>query len=59
VGKYQALRWLAGGFALFGGAAALATAVDKRSTIPFAPRDYPPEVVALRGIGEKGVGPRD
>ena len=57
VGKYQALRWLAGGFAVFGGALALASASDKRARIPFAPRDYPADVVAL--VGEKGVGPRD
>ena len=57
VGKYQALRWLAGGFAVFGGALALTSASDKRSRIPFAPRDYPADVVAL--VGEKGVGPRD
>ena len=61
VGKYQALRWLAGGFAVFGGALALASASDKRSAIPFAPREYPGDLadeLAAAKTKAKGTGPR-
>ena len=59
VGKYQALRWLAGGLGVFGGALTLASVLDKRSTIPFAPRDYPFDSLKKELNGSKGVGPRD
>lgn len=59
VGKYQALKWLLGGLGVFGGALTLATVLDKRSTIPFAPRDYPFDSLKSELNGSKGVGPRD
>lgn len=59
VGKYQALKWLAGGLGVFGGAVALASVLDKRSTIPFAPREYPFDSLKKELNGSKGVGPRD
>ena len=59
VGKYQALKWLLGGLGVFGGALTLASVLDKRSTIPFAPRDYPFDSLRTELNGSKGVGPRD
>ena len=59
VGKYQALKWLMGGLGVFGGALTLASVLDKRSTIPFAPRDYPFDSLKKELNGSKGVGPRD
>lgn len=59
VGKYQALRWLAGGLGVFGGALGLAAALDKRSKVPFAPREYPFDNLKKELNGSKGVGPRD
>ena len=43
----------------FGGALTLASVLDKRSTIPFAPRDYPFDSLRTELNGSKGVGPRD
>ena len=59
VGKYQALKWLMGGLGVFGGALTLASVLDKKSSIPFAPRDYPFDSLKKELNGSKGVGPRD
>jgi hypothetical protein len=59
VGKYQALKWLLGGLGVFGGALTLASVLDKRSEIPFAPREYPFDSLKKELNGSKGVGPRD
>ena len=48
-----------GGLGVFGGALTLASVLDKRSTIPFAPRDYPFDSLKKELNGSKGVGPRD
>lgn len=58
VGKYTALKWLAGGFGLFAAAGVLAARADKRATIPFAPRDYPFDSLKAELAGSKGTGPR-
>lgn len=57
--QYQALRWLAAGLGLFGGAGLLAARLDKRSEIPFTPREYPFDGLSAELAGSKGVGPRD
>lgn len=59
VGKYQALKWLLGGLGVFGGALTLASVLDKRSEIPFTPREYPFDSLKKELNGSKGVGPRD
>ena len=57
--QYQALRWLGAGLGVFGGAALLASRLDKRADIPFTPRAYPFNNLEAELAGSMGVGPRE
>ena len=43
----QAAQWLAAGFGVFGLVAGAAWLNDKKSSVPFAPREYPFQALAL------------